>query len=149
MRALFLVVALCASSATVALGQSSDEQKIRELISLNDQGKRLPATSDNIFWSGPFKKPIVAPEKPDPIPDDGKPGPDVVSQTIATQVVRIEVAKSGELAYEFSNFTLTNKMSDGKDFTFTGSLLRAWKKEADQWKVAAVFFRPHWTPETK
>ena len=56
MWALFLVVALCASSATVALGQSSDEQKIRELISLNDQGKRLPATSDNIFWSWPFQE---------------------------------------------------------------------------------------------
>ena len=46
-------------------------------------------------------------------------------------MVRLEVAKSGDLAYEFSNFKAEYLLKDqpGKPEQFTGSLLRVWKKD--------------------
>ena len=57
--------------------------------------------------------------------------------------VRIEIAQSGDLAYEFSNSDLIFDLkSGGRDVT-TSSVLRVWKKEEGQWKIAALFARPH------
>jgi hypothetical protein len=48
----------------------------------------------------------------------------------------IVVAKSGDLAYEFSNSELSVNP-------------RVWRKEAGQWKIAAQFAGPHYQEPTK
>jgi ketosteroid isomerase-like protein len=57
--------------------------------------------------------------------------------------VRIEVAKSGDLAYEFSNSDLSYQLKSGQKVNTKTSTLRVWRKENDVWKVAAHFARPH------
>jgi ketosteroid isomerase-like protein len=59
------------------------------------------------------------------------------------------VAKSGDLAYEFSSAEVSSDLKNGKKESFTNSLLRVWKKEAGQWKIAAQFSRPHYQEPTK
>ena len=65
------------------------------------------------------------------------------SQHSKTTVVRVEVSKSGDLAYEFSNSEVSFDLKDGNKESFPNSLLRVWRKEAGQWKIAAQFARPH------
>jgi ketosteroid isomerase-like protein len=65
------------------------------------------------------------------------------SQKNKTTVRRIEIAKSGDLAYEFSDSELSFDLKDGKRESFPTSALRVWKKEGGEWKVAAQFSRPH------
>jgi ketosteroid isomerase-like protein len=48
------------------------------------------------------------------------------------------------LAYEFSNSTLSFDLKSGSKESFPTSLLRVWKKEDGQWKIAAMFARPHY-----
>jgi ketosteroid isomerase-like protein len=69
------------------------------------------------------------------------------NQKSELQVIRIEVAAAGDMAYEFSNFTLSWDIADTKEHVkFTGSALRVWKKVDAKWQVAAVFQRPHDVP---
>jgi ketosteroid isomerase-like protein len=124
---------------------SSDEKQIRDLIAKFDAGQtREIMTKDAIFWSGAYKRPVVGAEKPEPNTgefqvSDRKPD----SQRTKTTPVRIEIAKSGDLAYEFSNGELSFEMKDGRKRSTATSLLRVWRKEAGQWKIAAHFVRPH------
>jgi ketosteroid isomerase-like protein len=66
------------------------------------------------------------------------------NQKIDTQIVKLEVAAAGDMAYEFSNFTLSWDVGNTKEHvSFTGSALRVWKKMDGKWQVAAAFMRPH------
>ena len=59
-----------------------------------------------------------------------------------TTPVRIVVAKSGDLAYEFSNGELSFETKDGKKVVIPQAILRTWEKDGGQWKIAAQFTRP-------
>ena len=61
--------------------------------------------------------------------------------------VRIEIAKAGDMAYEFSNGELSFE-SAGKTVRTPTSSLRVWQKEDGQWKIAAQFIRPHYIEES-
>jgi ketosteroid isomerase-like protein len=151
------VLVLLASSFAGAAGFSplqaqgsnqpaADEAAIRQLITESDEGKPLPFTRDRVFWPGPYKKPIVGKEQPEEIPSPIAPSlrkPN--SFKSRTAVIRIEVAKSGDLASEFSNAEASFEMPDGKPVSFSASTLRVWRKEEGTWKVAAWFTRPHFT----
>ena len=150
MPRILLSLVLCAStiSAVRAQSQSAEEKRIREVIQRTDTGGQpLSFTADRVFWAGPYKKPAVGVETPEPIGGEADLGRVAGSQKVKTDVVRIEVAKSGDLAYEFSNFAMSYKMKEGKEEAFTGSVLRVWKKDGGEWKVTAMFARPHWQPE--
>ena len=55
-----------------------------------------------------------------------------------TSGVIIDVAQSGDLAFERGNFTNTITDAKGKTTTESGKLVLVWKKQADgSWKVAA------------
>ncbi len=58
--------------------------------------------------------------------------------TFAT--TRIEVARSGDLAYEVGTFELTGNDAKGKPQTTKGKYVVAWKKQAGSWKAAADIF---------
>ena len=53
--------------------------------------------------------------------------------------MRIEIAKSGDLAYEFSNSDVRFDLKSGQEeITIPASVLRVWKKDGGQWKIAAM-----------
>lgn len=70
------------------------------------------------------------------------------SERVNTTPVRIEIAKSGDLAYEFSNGELSFELKNGKKESLTNSSLRVWRKEAGVWKMAAQFTHPHYQDPT-
>jgi ketosteroid isomerase-like protein len=53
------------------------------------------------------------------------------------------VAKSGDLAYEYSNFRMEWDGPDGKRTGFNGALLRVWRKVDGQWLAEALYARPN------
>ena len=132
-------------SAQRQSARSPDETRIRELIAEYDRTGTYPRTDDAVFWSGAIKRPIVGAEKGEEIPSDRQPSLRVPgSQKNRTTPVRIEVAKSGDLAYEYSDSVLTFDLKSGRKEELKTSILRVWKKDAAGWKVAAMFARPHY-----
>ena len=66
--------------------------------------------------------------------------------TIRVHPQRVEVARSGDLAYSYSNFEMefdepgkSNRLEHTK---FSGSTLNVWKKVNGKWLIAASFNRP-------
>jgi len=47
------------------------------------------------------------------------------------------------MAYEYGDRVLNVEMKDGRKVSFPSSVLRVWKKEGGQWKVAAHFSHTH------
>jgi ketosteroid isomerase-like protein len=142
---LAVVVVLATVGVDAQQSMSADEKQIRDLIAAEDAGKAPPRADDRIFWSGAIKRPIVGSQQAEEIPDEDRPSNRVAgSQRTKTSVRRIEVAKAGDLAYEFSDSTLSYELKDGKKISFPRSTLRVWRKEAGQWRVAAHFSQPHY-----
>ena len=151
--------AILASIAISAEAQSpsADERAIRDLITRYDKGESVARTDDVIFWSGDFKQPTVGSQnwlKGEALPPDrrsssarvpGAPSARVSgSRRRVTTPVRIEIATSGDLAYEFSNSELVFDLQNGeREAAIPASVLRVWKKDGGQWKIAAMFARPH------
>jgi hypothetical protein len=133
------------SAATGAQSRSTDEETIRSIIAKMDQGGSTLMTADHIFWSNAFKRPTIGNERGEEVPGDRAMSERVPgSARHKTTVVRIEIAGSGDLAYEFSNSELSFDLKDGRHLSFPNSALRVWKKEQGTWKVAAQFSRPHY-----
>lgn len=123
----------------------TDETQIRDLIARYDKGEAVAQTDDVVSWSGAYKRPTVGQQKGEQIPTDRQPSLRVPgSQRSQTTVVRLEVSSGRDLAYEFSNSTLSFDLKSGAKEQFPTSILPVWKKEGGQWKVAAVFARPHY-----
>jgi|1185.fasta_scaffold176693_1 hypothetical protein len=154
------VLASIAISAA-AQSQSADEREIRALIARYDvEGESaVPSTADMIYWTGPFKRPTVGAEQRDPLPADLQPSatraPNAQSERVpgsrrrVTTPIRLEIAKSGDLAYEYSNSEVRFDLRNGQQEVVTpASVLRVWKKDGGQWKIAAMFARPHYTETT-
>ena len=144
-------LAVCAE----AQSPSADELTIRDLIARYDRGETVAQTGDTIYWTGPFKRPTVGSEARDPLPADLQPSSpqDAASRSArlqgtrrrVTTPIRIEIAQSGDLAYEFSNSEVRFDLKNGQQEVATpASVLRVWKKDGGQWKIAALFARPHY-----
>ena len=150
-KQLGMILLLLAFVAPLRAQEPHPEEKvIRDLIAASDTGKAIPSTTDRIFWSGPYRRPVIGSEKPEPIgtpaggaPTDPNLGRVPGSQKLKTQVVRLEVAKSGEMAWEFSNAELSFDLTNGQHIVAPISILRTWRKDNGQWKTAAAFMRPH------
>src|SRR5713101_542560 len=128
-----LAAAAVLASITIsaqAQSQSADERAIRDLIARYDKGESVPRTDDQILWSGEFKRPIVGSQKREELPADQQPSARVpFSRRRVTTPVRVEIAKSGDLAYEFSNSELSFGLQNGEREAIPSSLLRVWKKD--------------------
>ena len=146
MKTAWLIAALCVTTSLPVHAQDlrSEEAAIRALIAGMNDGKAAPETADRIFWSGAIARPVVGKEQGQPLG-----GPNGVANRVSgsqkTKItpVRIEVAKSADLAWEYSNAHTSFQLKDGKKVEFDASLLRVWKKDAGSWKIAAFFVHPH------
>ena len=57
------------------------------------------------------------------------------------KVTKVEVARSGDLAYVSGNYEFNEKDDSGKPITDKGKYLEVWKKQADgNWKCVADMF---------
>jgi ketosteroid isomerase-like protein len=129
---------------SILVGQSgkvdlkAEESAIRALI---DKGAAT-RTEDTIGWSGAVKRPTVGSQRADPFPeanlDKRK------NQKSTYKVERLEVAASGDMAWEFSYGKLEYDLdeSPARHVSFENARLSVWKKVNGQWKVAASFQRP-------
>jgi ketosteroid isomerase-like protein len=136
------LLAACASAQVQKVDLRAEEAAIRATVNRPD---RFPFTSDAVFWSGAYPRSQVGQEKVKPFDEAGM--QQRRNEKTTTQIVRLEVAEAGDMAYEFFNFTLSFDLADTKQhISFTGSGLRVWKKVGWEWQVAAAFMRPHDVP---
>ena len=140
-----LMIVLLPAALPLAQPRSTGEEAIRALIARQNNGEEIAATSDSIVWTGALKRPFVRPGAPEEVPGPRQPAERVPgSQRVVVSPIRIEVAQSGELAYEYSNLALSFDTKAGEHVSFPGSVLRVWRKEGTAWKVAAAFMHPHY-----
>jgi len=143
---LTLGILLAIGNAGNATGQtrpSPDEQQIRALVAAEEAGKRPPRTDDQIFWSGAYRRPVVGSERGELLPGEEQQDRITESQRSKSVIRRIEIAKSGEMAYEYSDGVLSFDLKNGRHVSFPRSVLRVWRKENGQWMVAASFSHGH------
>ena len=139
MAGAFCVLSMVLMTQSVqAADTKADEAAIRAAAT----GEHAGSTDDAIFWSGAYKRPFILPHTGELFPED-----EAGTRTnvkISTDVQRIEVAASGDLAYEFSYGTLEYDQvaTPPKHMAFKVGLLRVWKKVNGEWKMAATFARP-------
>jgi ketosteroid isomerase-like protein len=121
-----------------AADSKTEEAAIRALIT-SGQAK---ATDDAIVWAATFKRPTVRPGKGEELP--GQEMSKRSNMKTTKDVQRIEVAASGDLAYEFSYETVDYDLAGppSQHVAFKAGLLRVWKKVNGEWKMAAAFARP-------
>jgi hypothetical protein len=63
--------------------------------------------------------------------------------TIRTKPLRIVIADSRDLAYEYGKVVTEFDLKSGEHVKLEAGLLRVWQKQAGEWKEAAVFTRPY------
>ena len=136
----------CVFTLSVAGPNAAEEAAIRKQIAITTtKGIEGITVPDYVFWSGAYKRPSIgAPKAADLRPGEGS-IPDRVpgSEKRTTNVQRIVIADSKDLAYEYSRFTLAYDTKGGKHISFPGAGLRVWQKQSGEWKIAAMFMRPY------
>jgi ketosteroid isomerase-like protein len=142
-----LVIAAAAACGWTA-DLKNEERVIRALIAQQDQGAKAPYSDDVIFVSGRYARPVVGSkalaEAEAQLQE--QPASRRNNRSVKHEVVRIQIADSGDLAYEFTNFHLGYDNSSNARVEFGGHLLRVWRKENGSWKVAALVARPSGPP---
>ncbi len=136
--ALGLVPAIIAAQDS-RVNLTAEEASIRALIARDAD---VPYVEDRIFWSGAYKRPSVGSQRAEAF------SPTNMSkrknQKTTIKVERLEVAVSGDMAWEFSYGTLDFDVDESpvRHVRIDTAILRTWKKVNGQWKVAANFSRP-------
>ena len=146
MKNCFLVLVIVLGSAVYALAQnpSADEEAIRDVIAEIIAGRPAPLTTDTVFWSGAYVKPIVRGEQPQARPGSSAEGNNRINQKMGVTVLQLHVAASGDMAYEYSTFQASwDRKDNGRHFALEGGLLRVWRKMDGKWLIAASFQHPY------
>jgi len=151
----FVVVALVigfmaiASSGVRGAGRNADEEAaIRMLIAAHDQKgggglEGVPQLADRVIWTGAEKRPMVGDEKGELLSTSSVPNRVPGHTTIKTEPIRIVVADSRDLAYEYGKVTTEFDLKSGEHVKLEAGMLRVWQKQDGNWKEAAVFTRPY------
>ena len=125
----------------------TDEQLLRKLIQEDNEGKNvIKPTEDSIFVNGAYRRPMIgraAQEK-----EESRSLKDISNVSRKSEVVRLAISQSGDMAEEFGNFTLSFDKPDKTHISFDGSYLRVWRKINGEWLEDAFFARPN-EPEEK
>jgi ketosteroid isomerase-like protein len=146
MRAVLLGILLATVVVVGAYAQQgTTEQQIRarieKLNELNTSGGNAAEffMKPAIFWSGAYAKPQTGIDGADDAADRLV-APGRKNQIDKTTPEKIVVAKSSDMAYEYSTFVLNYDDGNGHH-QITGALLRVWQQDASIWKIAAEFRR--------
>ncbi len=137
---IFGFVAILSVGLRGAGSNAAEEAAIKKIISAGNPS----SLADAVFWSGAYKRPAVGTETPEP-----KTGDRAISERVpgsqkgSTQVIRIVVADSRDLAYEYSKGSLDFDVKSGQHFHTDTGILRVWQKQGGDWKIAATFARPY------
>ena len=129
-------------AATAVAQPCAAEPAIRAQIDKRDTGGSTTPlfTKDSVFWTGAYSKPQLQGHPANPTEFLEAPGrKNVVSKT---QVERIVVAASGDLAYEYSTFTMAYD-DDAGHHNRTGATLCVWQRVGGEWLTAVQFRRPY------
>jgi ketosteroid isomerase-like protein len=121
----------------------AEEAAIRALIA---NPTKVKFTDDAVRWSGAFKRPNVGSKLEGAFSEENM--SKRKNQVTHYDVQRIEVAASGEMAYEFSYGKLDYDFEGPplRHVSFEQGLVRVWKNRQGEWKVALMFVRPLDTP---
>ncbi|QJW90225.1 nuclear transport factor 2 family protein [Spirosoma taeanense] len=122
---------------------SADEQAIRNLVAQQNNGQRIPYTSEGIFWSGAYPRPVRIGK---PETEDEKAINERMrkrtNQKSAFNIDRLVIAQSGDIAYEYGTGSLSFDDADNKHVSHETGYLRTWRKQNGEWKVDLMFIRP-------
>ncbi len=149
------VAALTACSIAIASfamrgadSNAAEEAVIRKIIGAHDQKgggglEGVPQLADRVIWTGSAKRPMVGDEKEQLLGTSSVPDRLPGHTTIKTEPIRIVVADSRDLAYEYGKITTEFDLNSGEHVKLEAGLLRVWQKQDGNWKEAAVFTRPY------
>ena len=133
-----------AAIAQTDANSKSDEQRLRNLIREDNEGKNvIKRTEDSVFVSGAFPHPMIG-HAVEEVLGSRK---DRSNESRKGEVVRLVISQSGDMAEEFGNFTLSFDQPDKKHISFDGSYLRVWRKINGEWLEDAFFARPNESAE--
>ena len=134
-----------AAIAQTGTNAKTDEQLLRKLIQEENEGKHvIKPTEDSIFVSGAYPRPMIGRAVQEAV----GPPRDRSNVSQKSEVVRLAISQSGDMAEEFGNFTLSFDQPDKTHISFDGSYLRVWRKINGEWLEDAFFARPN-EPEEK
>ena len=125
----------------VAMAQGSvcSEQTIRDAV----QNRTFKVADDSFFWSGAYDKPLIGKaEREEGVKKLEAEAPRK-NQVGSQHPQRIEISKSGDMAYEYGTGELSfDAQKTGKHVAFQLGYLRVWKSVDGERKVAATMMRP-------
>jgi hypothetical protein len=127
---------------------AAEETAIRKIIAAHDQKgggglEGVPQLPDRVIWTGSAKRPMVGDEKEQLLSTSSVPDRVPGHTTIKTEPVRIVVADSRDLAYEYGKITTEFDLKSGAHVKLEAGFLRVWQKQDGNWEEAAVFTRPY------
>lgn len=154
MRAPLSVISVFLVITHLAQAQTTQQQGKVDLkaeeAAIRAVATTLPFSNDAIVWTAAYARPVMGEEgRKVAVPLQESRLPDRRNVQRTENIVRLEVAPSGDFAYVFSNFTLSYDIANtNKHVTLQGSALRAWKKVDGKWLVVASLSR-HYDDESK
>lgn len=144
----FIGIAVSAGPLHSQQAKTAEEKAVWALIEAS--GSIHPkVTDDFVFVSGHYPRPIigrqqvVAEDTATASADDAP----IKHPVLKTRPQRVEVSKSGDMAYGFALFDMEFDRPDSAGKTehvkFEGSQLTVWRKIGGEWRLAASFNRPN------
>jgi hypothetical protein len=118
------------------------ETAIRKLNAAENDGHAPPRMADRIFWSGAYQRPSIGQERGVPATSADAPVGERATTKAVRTPIRIVVADSGDLAYEYGTAIVAITMKDGSTRNFENAGIRVWQKDQGKWKVAVDFMAP-------
>ena len=142
------LLALVSTELKAAGSNADEEAAIRQIIAAHDQKgggglEGVPQLADRVIWTGSAKRPMVGDEKEQLLSTSSVPNRVPGHTTIKTEPIRIVIADSRDLAYEYGKVTTEFDLKSGEHVKLEAGMLRVWQKQDGNWKEAAVFTRPY------
>jgi len=136
-----LTLALALGAGLRAEAQTNaDERALRELVRLENEGKQvIKFTDQSIIASGAHPRPVIGPEARKQANEELS--RNRLNQNRKNEIARLVISNSGDMAYEYGNFTLSFDTPEKKNVSFNGAYLRVWRKVGGEWMAEVVFAR--------
>jgi ketosteroid isomerase-like protein len=136
----FFILGLALGFANAqSIDSEAEEAAIRKLIANPQQ---MIYSDDVVFWTGAYKRPSIGRHTGEPFSATSL--SQRKNQTDRFDVQCLEVAMSGDMAYEYSCGKLEFDTGDepAGHIVIQQGIVRVWKKLNGEWKVVVAFIRP-------